>query len=169
MTEAEVERVRQESWADYIDPATRSAACFDEYCAQEFERIAAEHAAACVGDLPEGASVQEILASIPTYDAQAAVRSALAAWIGVVRERAKASVKYNCEHARASAVVLPIIGQSVRDADKIGSDILWQRRLKSAKGSMPSPDSAFWCDHVYVPPLGSGHHRMDENFTWPLV
>ena len=35
MTEAEVERVRAESSAEYVDPAKNAAACFDKYCAQE--------------------------------------------------------------------------------------------------------------------------------------
>ena len=57
VTEAEVERVRLESWADYIDPAKRSAACFDEYCAEKFKKGAAEH-----DDwLPDDASAQDIL------------------------------------------------------------------------------------------------------------
>ena len=103
------------------------------------------------------------------YDAQAAVRSALAMWVGVVRERAKASVKYNYEHTKACAEVLPILDQIVRDADKIGFDAVWRRRLKSVKGYVPSPDSTHWTDHVYVPPLGSGYlqleSQMDSGFT----
>jgi hypothetical protein len=87
VTKAEVERVRAESSADYVNPAEDAAACFEEYCAEKFKKGAAEH------DhwLPDDASAEEILASVPVYDAQAAVRSALAMWKGVVRERARAS------------------------------------------------------------------------------
>ena len=48
------------------------------------------------------------------------MRSALVKWpgVGVVREHAKASVKYNYENTQARAVVLPIIDQIVRDAGK---------------------------------------------------
>ena len=80
------------------------------------------------------------------------MRSALATWVGVVRECVKASVKYNYEHTQARAKVLPILDQIVRDADKIGCD-----RLRTK--------STHWCDHVYVPPLGSREYWMDENFT----
>ena len=89
------------------------------------------------------------------YDAQAAVRSALAMWVGVVRKHAKASAKYKYDHTEACAEVLPILDQIVRDADAIGSD-----RLRS---------KSQWADHVYIPPLGSGYLQiessMDHNFT----
>ena len=101
-----------------------------------------------IGCMLDDASAQDILSSVPVYDAQAAVRSALAMWVGVVREHAKASVKYNYEHTQARAVVLPILDQIVRDADGIGSHHL---RSKS-----------HWADHVYVPPLGSGEFSMAE-------
>ena len=35
VTEAEVEQVRAESSAEYVDPAKNAAACFDKYCTQE--------------------------------------------------------------------------------------------------------------------------------------
>ena len=66
----------------------------------------------------------------------------------MVRERAKASVKYNYEHTQARAEVLPILDQIVRDADAIGS---YHLRSKS-----------HWADHVNVPPLGSGSLQMAE-------
>ena len=69
----------------------------------------------------------------------------------MVREHAKASAKYNYEHRMACAEVLPILDQIVRDADAIGSN-----RLRSR---------SHWADHVFIPPLGSGHFSMDENFT----
>ena len=42
VTEAEVERVRMESRADYIDPAKKAAECFEKYCEQECKVPAAE-------------------------------------------------------------------------------------------------------------------------------
>ena len=69
VTEAEVERVRQESRVDYIDPAKRSAECFEKYYAEKLEEDAAEHG------LPEDASPQGILANVPEYDACAAFQS----------------------------------------------------------------------------------------------
>ena len=92
---------------------------------------------------------------LPVYDAQAAVCSALAMWVGVVRERARASYNYNTTHAQARAEVLPIFNQIVRDADAISS-----HRLRS---------KSHWADHVYIPPLGSGYlqieSQMDKKFT----
>ena len=89
VTEAEVERVRQESRADYINPARQPAECFEKYCAEKFKKGATEH-----DDwLPDNASAQDILASVPAYDAHAAVRSALAMWVSVVCGHAKALVK----------------------------------------------------------------------------
>ena len=113
--EAEVERVCLESRADYVDPARQSAEGFEKYCAEKFKKGAAEH-----DDwLPDDASAQGILASVPAYDAQAAVRSALATWVSVVRERARVSATYNSKHAQARAEVLPILDQIVRDVDAI--------------------------------------------------
>ena len=161
VTKTEVERVRAESSTDYVNPAEDAAACFEKYYAEKFNKGAAEHDNN-EGDadddwLPDDASAQDILSSVPVYDAQAAVRSALAMWVGVVREHAKASATYNFEHAQAlaRAEVLPILDQIVRDADAIGSN-----RLRS---------KSHWADHVFVPPLGSGHlqieSHMDRNFT----
>jgi len=159
MTKAEVERVRAESSADYVNPAEDAAACFEKYRAEKFNTGAAEHddkeGAADDDWLPDDASAQDILSSVPVYDAQAAVRSALAMWVGMVREHAKASAKYNYEHTQACAEVLPILDQIVRDADAIGSN-----RLRS---------KSHWADHVFTPPLGSGYLQiessMDHNFT----
>ena len=86
-------------------------------------------------------------------------------WVGVVRERARASYDYNTKHAQTRAEVLPILNQIVRDADKIGFDAVWRRRLNGQVCGVPSPDSTPWTDHVYVPPLGSGESQMDSNFT----
>ena len=36
VTKAEVERVRAESSAEYVDPAKNATACYDEYRAQEY-------------------------------------------------------------------------------------------------------------------------------------
>ena len=49
--------------------------------------------------------------------------------------------------------MLPILDQIVRDADAIGTN-----RLRS---------KSHWADHVFVPPLDSGHLYIDENFTMP--
>ena len=118
----------------------------------------AEHAAVHTNALPDDASAQDILAHVPVYDAQAAVRSALAMWVGVVRERAEASVQYNYKHTQACAVVLPILDQIVRDADGIG----WHRRT-----SYFNPSGAdHWADHVFVPPLGSGSLQMADIFSF---
>ena len=104
---------------------------------------------------PPDIVIVHALSSVPVYDGQAAVRSALSMWVGVVREHAKASARYNYEHTQACAVVLPILDQIVRDADAIGSN-----RLHS---------KSHWADHVFIPPLGSGHlqieSHMDHNFT----
>ena len=161
MTKAEVERVHAESSADYVNPAKDAAACFEKYRAEKFNTGAAEHdnkeGAADDDWLPEDASAQDILSSVPVYDAQAAVRSALAMWVGVVREHANASATCSFGHAQAlaRAEVLPILDQIVRDADAIGSN-----RLRS---------KSQWADHVYIPPLGSGYlqieSHMDHNFT----
>ena len=89
MTKAEVECVHVGSSAGYVNLAEDAAACFEEYCTEKFKKSAAKH-----DDwLPDDASAQGILASVPAYDAQAAVRSALAMWVSVVREHAKALVK----------------------------------------------------------------------------
>ena len=96
--------------------------------------------------LPDDASAQDILLSVPVHDAQAAMRSALAAWVGVVRERARALYDYNAKHAQAHAEVLHILDQIVRDADGIG-----RHRLRS---------KSHWHGHVYVPPLGSGYLQL---------
>ena len=155
VTKAEVERVRAESSADYVNPAEDAAACFEKYRAEKFNTGAAEHdnreGAADDDWLPDDASAQDILSSVPVYDARAAVRSALAMWVGVVREHTTAAYNYNVQHAQACAEVLPILDQIVRDADAIGSN-----RLRSR---------SHWADHVFIPPLGSGHFSMDENFT----
>ena len=42
VTEAEVERVRMESQADYIDPAKKAAEFFEKYCEQQYKVPAAE-------------------------------------------------------------------------------------------------------------------------------
>ena len=84
MMKAEVKRVCVGSSADYVNLAEDAAACFEEYCAEKFKKSAAEHDDWLPGDV----SAQDILPSVPVYDAQAAVRSVLATWKGVVRERA---------------------------------------------------------------------------------
>ena len=60
-----------------------------------------------------------ILANVSAYDAQAAVRSALATWVGVARARMAESVVYATQHAKAHAEVLPIIDQLIRETPHV--------------------------------------------------
>ena len=148
MTKAEVECMHAESSADYVDPAEDAASCFDECCAEKFKKGAAEHDNWLLNDT----SAQGILVSVPAYNAQAAVCSALMTWVSVVHEHVKASVMYNSKHTQACAEVLPILDQIMCDANKISCDCLCTK-------------STHWCDHVFVPLLSSGEHSMDENFA----
>ena len=109
--------VHEESSADYVNPAEDAAACFDEYCVQKFKKAASEHATAHADWLPDDMSTQNILASVPVYDAQTAVRSALATWAGVARVCMAKTTAYVKQHAAAHAAVFPVIDQLVRDAE----------------------------------------------------
>ena len=100
-----------------MNPAEDAAAFFDEYCAQKFKKGAAEHATVHAAWLPGDMSAQGILSSVPVYNAQAAVRSALTMWVGVACECMAKSAAYARQHSAARAVVLPVIGQLVRDAE----------------------------------------------------
>ena len=80
VTKGAVERVQAESSADYVNPAEDTAACFDDHCKQGCKVHAVKHAAAHTDALPDDALAEDILANVPAYDAQAAVRSALATW-----------------------------------------------------------------------------------------
>ena len=148
MTEAEVERVRRESQADYIDPARQSAECFKEYCTQECKVFAAEHAVPNVDSLPKDASIQDNLQNVPAYDVQVAVRSALTAWVTVARAHVHMAVsKTHAErHAEARAAVLPILDENVHDAHHGGS----------RHNSCPTT----WCRADAVPRQGAGYTRM---------
>ena len=121
MTKAEVECVHAESSASYANLAEDAAACFEQYCAEKFKKSAAEHVnkegAAADDWLPDDASAQDILLSVPVYNAQATVRSALMMWVGVVCEHAKAAYNYNVQHAQACAEVLPVLDQIMCNAD----------------------------------------------------
>ena len=56
VTEAEIERVRMESRADYINPAKKTAERFERYCEQECKVPAAElNETTGRSDLPTGA------------------------------------------------------------------------------------------------------------------
>ena len=120
VTESAAARVRAESSGDYVDLAKAAASCFDDYCKERCEVSAAEHAAVHASALPDDASARGILACVPAYDAQAAVRSALAAWVDVARARIAASMAYDEQHTEASAGVLPIISGIVQDAESAG-------------------------------------------------
>ena len=126
MTKAEVKCICAESSTYYVNPAKDAAACFEKYCAEKFNTGAAEHdnkeGAANDDWLPDDESAQDILLSVPVYDAQAAVCSALSMWVSVVHKHAKASVKYKYNHTQACAEVLPILDQIVHNADAISSN-----------------------------------------------
>ena len=80
---------------------------------------AAEHAAVHANALPDDSSAQAIIACVPVYDAQAAVRSALVTWVNVVHTHIAALMVYDRQHAEASAAVLPIISDIVQDAESV--------------------------------------------------
>ena len=141
VTESTAARVRAESSGDYVDLAKAAASCFNDYCKERCEVSAAEHAAVHANALPDDASARDILACVPVYDAQAAVRSALATWVDVVCVHIAASMVYDEQHAEASAAVLPIISDIVQDAEHVGF---------MAQGNDPQ----HWCFTDLVQPLG---------------
>ena len=108
MTKAEVEHIHAESSADYVNPADNTADCFEKYYAEKFKG-AAKHVnkegAADDDWLPDNASTQDILSSVPVYDAQATMHIALTMWVSMVHEHAKVSATYNFEHTQAHAEV----------------------------------------------------------------
>ena len=132
-----------------MNPAEDAAAFFDEYCAQKFKKGAAEHATVHAAWLPGDMSAQGILSSVPVYNAQAAVRSALTMWVGVARECMAKSAAYARQHSAARAAVLPVIGQLVRDAEHAS----YNRHGTSPCWCLAGPTwlvgwSGFWYGHL---------------------
>ena len=84
-------------------------------------------------------SAQGILVGVPVYNAQAAVRSALAMRVGVARACMAVSVAYAKKHAKAHAEVLPIIDQLVREAPHVSHCNLSRGRLEPLHWCMTEP------------------------------